>query len=118
MDTKTTENKFFSYAWHIDPTQKSYTIIRIYGLNEKNENVCVIVNNFTPYVYIDLSTGSEISWDDDKASMVLHKIEELLKDQKPILGKLMMKKRLYYAHIDKNGKRKLFPFLFCSFSSS
>ena len=116
MDTKTTENKFFSYAWHIDPTQKSYTIIRIYGLNEKNENVCVIVNNFTPYVYIDLSTGSEISWDDDKASMVLHKIEELLKDQKPILGKLMMKKRLYYAHIDKNGKRKLFPFLFCSFS--
>ena len=40
------KNEFFSYSWHLDEEETNRTVIRIYGLNPKNENVCVIVNNF------------------------------------------------------------------------
>jgi hypothetical protein len=36
------KNKFFSYSWHIDERERDRTVIRIYGLDEKNETTCVI----------------------------------------------------------------------------
>lgn len=105
---------FFSYAWHQDEDETDRTVIRIYGLNAKNENVCIIVNNFTPYVYIELP--DVIEWDASKAQLVANKIDQMLKDRKPIVKQLMFKKRLYYAKLDKKGRKRLFPYLFCCFS--
>ena len=45
---------FFAYSWHIDDTETEVTSIRIYGIDKQNKNVCVRVDNFTPYVYIEL----------------------------------------------------------------
>ena len=59
---------FFTYSWNIQENETNRTIIRIYGINEKNENVCIIVNNFTPYVYIELPNTLE--WDSTKAQLV------------------------------------------------
>jgi len=105
---------FFPYSWHIDEDEKEATAIRIYGLSKENENVCVKVNNFTPYVYIELPT--HIQWTQGKAQMVGNKIDQLLHDKKPVKKSLVYKHKLYGAHF-KDGKRKLFPYLFCNFST-
>jgi DNA polymerase elongation subunit (family B) len=108
-------HQFFPYSWHIDDKEEDITCIRIYGIDKNNKNVCVRVDNFTPYVYLELP--DKISWTTSKAQLVGNKLDELLGYQKPLKKVLMMKKRLYGAHIDSNGIKKLFPYLFCSFSS-
>lgn len=107
--------RFFPYSWHKDEDEEEVTSIRIYGLNEKNENVCVRVDNFTPYVYIELP--EHIQWNVSKAQLVGNKLDELLGCQKPLKKVLMMKKKLYGAYVNENQERKLFPYLFCSFSA-
>lgn len=108
-------HQFFPYSWHVDDEEEEITCIRIYGIDENNKNICVRVDNFTPYVYIELP--DRVKWNSGNAQLVGNKIDELLGRQKPIKKVLMMKKRLYGAHIELNGMTKLFPFLFCSFSS-
>ena len=88
----------FSYSWHIDENETNRTVIRVYGLNENNENVCIIINNFTPYVYIELPTT--VAWDTTNAQLVVSKIDEILKERKPLIKQLMFKKRLYNANIE------------------
>ena len=107
--------QFFSYSWHIDDNQTDITVIRVYGLDEHNNSICFIVNNFTPYVYLELPDN--IEWNESRAQLVGNKLDDLLGDHKPIKKCLMYKKRLYYAEL-KNGKRKVFPYLFLSFSST
>ena len=29
------QQSFFAYSWHIDKTEDEFTLIRVYGLNEK-----------------------------------------------------------------------------------
>lgn len=108
------KGEFFAYSWHIDEDETECTVIRIYGLDEKNNNTCVIVRDFTPYVYLQLP--EHIQWDVGKAQLITSKLDFLLKERKPLVTQLMYKKRLYYANIDKREKKKLFPYLFCSFS--
>lgn len=110
------KNELFAYSWHLDDEEQNRTVIRIYGLDEKNENVCVIVKDFTPYVYIQLPEN--IDWDDTKATLVSNKIDSLLEkeNREPVLKQLQYKKRLYYASLDKNGKKKTYPYLFLSFN--
>lgn len=107
--------RFFPYNWHIDEDETEITSIRIYGLDEKNENVCVRVDDFTPYVYIELPNN--ITWNPSKAQLVNNKLDELLGKHKAILKRLTFKKKLYGAHIDMYKKRKEFPYLLCTFSS-
>lgn len=105
------KSEFFSYSWHIDENETNQTVIRIYGLNSKNESVCVIVNNFLPYVYLTLPDNVE--WDDSRAGLVASKLNGLLHDCKPVTYELTFKKRLYYANIDSKQKRRLYPYLRC-----
>ena len=108
------KGEFFPYSWHVDESQEEFTCIRIYGLNKKNENVCVRVDDFTPYVYIELPT--QVRWNATKAQILGDKLDSLLGRQKPVKKALTWKKKLYGAHIDPDtGERKLFPYLFCSF---
>ena len=98
-----------------------YTIIRIYGLDKNNKNICVRVDDFTPYIYIELPIkirNKNINWTITRAQLVFDKLDELLGTQKPIIKSLTWRKKLYGAHIDINNKRKIFPYLFCSFSNT
>ena len=108
-------DSFFPYSWHIDDAETEITSIRIYGLNNDNKNVCLRVDNFTPYIYVELPT--KISWNSAKAQMVGSKIDEIMRDKRPIKKVFMMKKKLYGAYLDDSGNRKEFPYLFCSFST-
>lgn len=109
--------RFFTYDWQEDTTNDEYTLIRIYGINELNESVCVVIDNFTPYVYAELPTDA-CKWNSSLAQLLCNKIDEVCGKQKPIKKSLMFKKKLYYANINKKTTAyKKFPFLFLAFSS-
>lgn len=108
--------QFFAYSWFVDRDEKEITSIRVYGIDENNENVCIRIDNFTPYVYVELP--NTITWDASKAQVLGSKLDEIMGKQRPLKKSFVMKKRLYGAHFDKKtGDRSLFPYLFCSFSS-
>lgn len=75
--------KFYPIKWEYDTLSRDETEaglkpesynIRIYGLTEKDESVCVFVEGFTPYIYISLPSqdvkGKPIRWTDEKLSQV------------------------------------------------
>lgn len=111
--------KLFSYSWHIDHKEVEITSIRIYGINEANENVCLRVDNFYPYVYIELP--DHVRWDDGRAGLVAYKLNSLMPHGKGILDKeFCIKKKLYGAHMTdiKTMERKKFPYLKLYFSTA
>jgi DNA polymerase elongation subunit (family B) len=110
------KNRIFPYHWYVDEKEKDVTSIRVYGIDEKGLNICMRIDDFTPYVYLELPTN--IDWT-SKSQLVGNKIDEMMKNQRPLKKVLVMKKKLYGAHVDcTTGQRKLFPYLFCSFSNS
>lgn len=100
-------NEIFAYHWNIDPNQDC-TKIRIYGISRESDykgfgrvqaNVCVRVENFTPYVYIQLP--------DDLPETVTG-VQDAIK-QLVLYSEVMYKSHLYNFE-NKNSKS---PFLFC-----
>jgi len=114
-----TTGKVFIYQWSFSEDLEETTHIRLYGLDEKNESVYILVDDFTPYVYLELPDF--INWsENNRTQLVCDKLNSLLGETKPLKSCLMYKKRLYYAHkIIKDGKEgdKLFPYLFMNFAS-
>lgn len=108
------KSKFFPYSWFVDEDETECTCIRVYGLNERNENVCVRVDDFYPYCYIELP----VDITESMVYLIRKKIDELLGRQKETLdAQYVLKKKLYRANFDKNGQPKLFPFLLCYFAN-
>lgn len=113
--------KIFSYQWNIEEIDNK-SVIRIFGLNAKNESVHVLIPDFTPYCYLELP--QEIEWTEYNISMLGKKIDDLCRFKKarpPVKKTLYYKKKLYYANkiILEDGKLvdKTFPFLMCAFDS-
>jgi hypothetical protein len=109
------KNIFFPYSWFVDDSETEITSIRVYGIGENNENICLRITDFTPYIYLELP--SHIPWNDMKAQMIGNKLDELMGKQKPLKKCLMYKYKLYGANLNEDGTRKKYPFLFCSFST-
>ena len=107
---------FFPYSWCVDETETEITRIRVYGIDDTNKNICICIDNFAPYVYIELPT--DIHWTQSKAQLVGNKLDELCKYNKPLKKSFVFKRRLYYAHLNDDKKPKLFPYLLCEFSST
>ncbi|OUW95976.1 MAG: hypothetical protein CBD97_02170 [Pelagibacteraceae bacterium TMED237] len=108
-------NSIFTYSWYLDEDDTEITTIRIYGIDTNNNTICLRITDFTPYIYIELP--NDISWTTGKAQLVGNKIDEILFKQKPLSKVFLYKKKLYGAHLDEHGKRKMFPYLFCRFSN-
>jgi DNA polymerase elongation subunit (family B) len=106
--------KCFPYSWCIDEEEEDVTSFRIYGIDKENKNVCLRITNFTPFIYLELPEN--IPWTENKAQLLCNKLDSILGDQKPLVKRLMYKKKLYYAHLTSNKKIKTFPYLFLSFS--
>lgn len=108
------EKNIFPYTWHIDTTDDENTTIRIYGLDEENNTVCIKILDFTPYCYVELSEN--VVWDSVKVKKLVSSINTAMRTNM-LNYKLTYKYKLYYAHIDKNGNRKKFPYLFVCYPS-
>lgn len=109
---------FYAYSWHVDEECQDETFIRVYGLNDQNENICVSVNGFRPFVWVELPTY--IDWKNNENKGRLY---QYFRQTFPgIKCSLKFYRKLYGANLKKNkeGKytHKLFPFLLCSFPSS
>ncbi len=107
----------YVYSWHVDERETNVTSIRVFGVNEQSENVCLKIDDFTPYVYVSLPT--HIEWDVGKAAVVGSRIDILTRDRKPLMKRLIFKKKLYYANVEEKTnweEQKKFPFLFLSFA--
>ncbi|HIB78009.1 MAG TPA: hypothetical protein EYO58_10455, partial [Flavobacteriales bacterium] len=112
----------FPYFWHWDETEKDVTVFRVYTLTKKNKTVVLRMNDFTPYCYLELPDrvdGKPFLWDSTKSQMLTNSISERLRSSEPIKTSFTMKKRLYYSHLSKDGKKEqLFPYLLLAFSSA
>ena len=120
MATKFTSGEFFSYYWYVDEKETDITSIRAYGLDENNKNICLRIDDFTPYIYLELpektSNGYTIDWK-SKVQSLGSRLDEILKENTPIKKSLKYKHKLYGAKIDKNGNKQVFPYLLCTFSN-
>ena len=106
------KDKFFAYSWNIDDNEENRTVIRIYGLDSDNLSTCVVITDFTPYVYVELPIS--INWNDTRANMLGKKIDEICGKCKPLKKSLVMKKKLYYGNVrkvDDTYNYKLYPYL-------
>ena len=108
-------SRFFVYSWHVDDNDEEITSMRLYGLDEENKNVCLRVDDFTPYIYLELP--SEITWNKSNFDKLSTKIDDLLKEKKPIRITFASMKKLYGAYLDSNGVRRKYPYVRCAFSS-
>ena len=75
-------HKIFPYSWHIDDQQQERTVIRIYGLNEKNQSISVTIKDFTPYIYLELP--EDIEWNETRANMLGKKIDDICGKFRPL----------------------------------
>ena len=90
---------------------------------KKGESVCLSINDFTPYIYLELPsiiTRNASREQILKSAQILgNSLDNLLKDKSPLKKCLQFKKKLYYANVNlKNNEKpthKLFPYLFMSF---
>lgn len=112
----------FTYSWHVDSNVPDSTVIRVYGLDKNNDNVCIRVNDFKPYVYLELPPSSNkqiLHWKTPNIlSALKESLDRILKLDEPFQHELKFMHKLYGAHIDENGKRKLYPYLKCTFLST
>ena len=55
-------HKIFTYSWNINDDNDDYTTeIRIWGLDQNNESVCLVINNFKPYIYVEVEIFDQYS---------------------------------------------------------
>ena len=103
-------SEVFAYEWVLDPDQDT-TNIRIYGISLNpdgvQKNICLRVENFKPYAYIQLPDSS-----DDTARAVIDHLQRM--DSPPIKVNLIKKRHLYNFE---NKRNKKAPFMFASFKS-
>lgn len=110
-----TTHNVYIYSWYLDETETEFTMMRVYGIDEKNNNVCLHINNFTPYCYIELP--EHINWSGENANILLRTIKQLSgQNRHPVRIGVVYKQRLYYSNLDKKYQPKKFPYLICSFN--
>lgn len=107
--------RFFPYQWHVADNTDDCLMVKVFGLNEKDESVFALITDFAPFVYFELPP---LKWTPSSAQLLGEKLDELLGYNKPISKSLVYKSKLYYAHYDKvddKYQKKKFPYLKCHF---
>ncbi len=101
METMKKNQEMFAYYWIVDPNVEEITTIRIYGINSDKKNVCLVVDNFTPFCYVELPNVQ-----------VSASIQTTIKNQ-CISSELVFRKHLYNVF----NTDELSPFLYCRCAS-
>lgn len=112
----------FIYEWcESDETDEETNItkfvIRGYGITKKGEDVVIVIDDFPPYMYIELPL--RFQWHPQKLEWrtLINRMEEVferLRVQPPKVYSLQQKKKLYYHNPSASS---LYPFMFVAFHS-
>jgi DNA polymerase elongation subunit (family B) len=112
----------FPYSWNTYE-ENGCIGIRVFGLNKKNENIFILINDFKPYVYLELPPlPGGLLWEESVSRLnnVSALIDKVMGKSKPVKKIFQLKKKLYYAKkdiINKEYVDKVYPFLKCYFNS-
>lgn len=115
-----TEIEVFPFSWNTFEENETLGI-RIFGLTPKNESVYIMVNDFHPYIYLELPRlPNEMAWSRSLIEQLSKKLDDAHGKERPIRKQYVKMKKLYYAkgHFNDDGKYEDvdFPFLKCYFS--
>lgn len=140
-ETTTDIHTFFPYSWHTQELDinnydvDDVTNIRMYGLNKDNKNICVRVDDFKPYLYVELPLIGGVSW---TYNLVIALYDKMFPDyrnsnitkseadyltqrddkSRPLKISFVRRYKLYYANMDRmTMKRKKFPFIYMEFEN-
>lgn len=96
-----------AYDWHIeDQKNVKNTLIKIYGMTSTGETVLVRVENYKPYVFVELPIYDKncdtYTWDEENVKAVYTFLCDSLKQNAPISYKFIITKKLYFYQ--KNAK--------------
>lgn len=95
--------KVFIYQWHVsdeeDDNDQEVCKIRAYGINEKHETVCIHIQGFMPWLFLEVKTPMS-SWTDYK-NMVKNKVLERFRGPIHKTFSIMYKKKLYFHQEDR-----------------
>ncbi|CCV02373.1 delta DNA polymerase (B family) [Armadillidium vulgare iridescent virus] len=127
------QKTIFVYSWHqIEDASTSGEFkkwtdpehIRVYGIDENGKSICVTIDDFRPFVHIELP--NHIQWLENgnipKVQKISNYLRTLLGSNAPIKQgtSFKYKYKLYGAHYDRNENgfyRKKFPYLVCKFAN-
>ena len=73
------------------------TLIHIGGRTQNNESVHVIVNYFTPFVYVELP--KRVNWDKHKCDTLFKYLKSSMKEDGPLTKNPVQKYRLYHKKL-------------------
>lgn len=99
--------KVFPYYWYLDEKETEFTCIEIYCLDKNNKTVVLRVDDFTPYVYLELD--NRYKWTAGRSQSLIDSFESIVK---PVKTSLVYKKKLYFYQ----GTKK-FPYLLLAFNN-
>jgi DNA polymerase elongation subunit (family B) len=92
-----------AYDWHINDTSNGI-LIKIYALTTDNKTVCIRVEDYKPYVFLQLpifdSNMDKIVWDDNNVKRVYSYVCDLLPTHKPLGYRFHYFKKLYFYQKD------------------
>lgn len=118
----------FSYQWsYIDEDCNNHgwqNIIRMYGINDRNESVYLRIENFDIPLYITLPP--DIAWTEQTVNVLITKLRSLnpRKGFAPVEMMFQMREKSHYANVEtvSSGpykyENKKFPFLLATFHST
>lgn len=101
----------FPYSWNLVDSEE-LSEIRAYGIDDESNSICLRIQEFSPYVYVELPQH----WGRVEASMLCDKVDELMRANfKPLRKVYTHKYNLYYANLTPNNKRRTTPYVFFAF---
>jgi DNA polymerase elongation subunit (family B) len=106
----------FPYHWH-HIEEYGTTQLRIFGLDQQNKSVYIQINDFLPYIFVELPSGPV--WSPTACDIVQRKLKELSFNS-IIKTEAIQLKKLYFAKKDlKDGEYvdKTYPFIKCFFKT-
>jgi DNA polymerase elongation subunit (family B) len=106
----------FPYHWHHIEEYGS-TQLRIFGLSQKNESVYIQIDDFLPYIYVELPTGPV--WSPTACDVVQRKLKEISFNS-IVKSEPVQRKKLYFAKKiakDDGYVEQTFPFIKCYFKT-
>jgi DNA polymerase elongation subunit (family B) len=108
----------FPYHWH-HYEEYGATKLRIFCLSGKNESIYIEIDDFLPYIYVELPTDK--TWSPASLSVVQTKLKEMSFNS-IVKMEFVSKKKLYFAKKDKTETGeyvdKTYPFLKCFFKTT